>query len=344
MVSGCPKPFCHRNKSALKHNRAGLDTKFGFLLARFELPLLRFGLRRLFVFLLVRIFLLFLLLLLLRLYFGRRRLMRRRRWRRRFGLRWWGVALFRARIYRRRILRWRRRRWPLRRFLNCGWPLGRHGLRVWRWGWPSRLIVNRLIVCRRPVGGVGVGSRWRSGFDYSSACVIGARGRLSTLGSNSCADDRRRRTRRNTGTHNGCRRCDTGDDSGLGESNRWSGRRGSYAGRGRNVAGTGRCKQLRSLNHAYGLQLFGRDANGGGLNRLGADESFTRDRSDGCGIIRVGVVDAVDRHVVDDGGGVGGVVNVGDLRNVNHSCVGDVDVLNVRGTRVVRGQIHVTRA
>src|SRR6202167_1273087 len=105
MVSGCPKPFCHRNKSALKHNRAGLDTKFGFFLARFELPLLRFGLRRLFVFLLVRIFLLFLLLLLLRLYFGRRRLLRRRRWRRRFGLRWWSVALLPARIYRQRVLR-----------------------------------------------------------------------------------------------------------------------------------------------------------------------------------------------------------------------------------------------
>src|ERR1700684_3699696 len=135
MVSGCPKPFCHRNKSALKHNRAGLDTKFGFLLARFELPLLRFGLRRLFVFLLVRIFLLFLLLLLLRLYFGRRRLMRRRRW-------------------------------PLRRFLNCGWPLGRHGLRFWRWSW-ARLIVRAF---RRLRGGSRLSPRRRRS-------ICGRRGR-----------------------------------------------------------------------------------------------------------------------------------------------------------------------
>src|ERR1700678_2893772 len=95
-----------QNLDWLKKSAANAEVCRGFLIARFKLPLLRFGLRRLFVFLLVRFFLLFLLLLLLRLYFGRRRLMRRRRWRRRFGLRWWGVALFRARIYRRRILRW----------------------------------------------------------------------------------------------------------------------------------------------------------------------------------------------------------------------------------------------
>ena len=39
-----------------------------------------------------------------------------------------------------------------------------------------------------------------------------------------------------------------------------------------------------------------------------------------------------------------GVVNVGDLGDVDHSRVGDVNVLNVRGTGVVRRQKHVTRA
>src|SRR3984957_425127 len=269
----------------------------------------------------------------------------------------WCVCRNRSRLKIRSIRRsWRGRRRALRWFFVYGWPLRRYRLRFWRWTWArlivrafnrlwdcGGLIVHRLVVRRRPIV-VRVGSRGRSSLDDGGACGIGACGGLTALRSNSGADDGRRGTWSYTGPNLGRRRCDTGDHSGLRERNGWSGGRRSNASCGRNVAGASGSKGWCSLNHAHGLELLGCDTNGRGLDWPGADKRFSRDSSDGTGIIRVGVVHAVDRHVVDHRGGVVRVVNVSDLRDVDYSRVGDVDVLNVRRTGVVRGQIHIARA
>lgn len=111
----------------------------------------------------------------------------------------------------------------------------------------------------------------------------------------------------------------------------------------RNVAGARRCERS-SLNDVNGLQLLGSDVDAGSRDGPGTDKRFLRNGGNGGRVIRIGVIDAVHGDVVDHGCGVIGVVNVGDLRDVDDARVGHVDIRNVRLADVVRGKIYVARS
>ena len=90
-------------------------------------------------------------------------------------------------------------------------------------------------------------------------------------------------------------------------------------GGGSDVAGA-RGGERSGFGNARGLQLLGGDADRGSCDRLCADERLAGDGGDGGGVIRVGVIDAIDGYVAVDGDVANDddrVVDVGDLRDVD---------------------------
>lgn len=280
------------------------------------------------------------------------------RWRRRLRLLGCGRNVFRRR--RRR----RRRCWPLnwpflrRRFLRS---VGcrRSNLILRRFGRGRICIAGRRIVhgrCGpsgrliRSRGWFDAGVAWRRLSDrvWPSRGLIwfrchGCRRASCGLRAFRCdagADHARSDARSNTGPGRRRRRRDSRNDRLLSERDRrlcgWR----RYACSCGNVAGARGCKR-RSFHDPGALKLFGSHANRSCLYGFRPDKSFARDGSHRGGVIRVRVVNAVDRHVVDDRCRVIGVVDIRYLRDVHHSRIAHIYVLHVRRAGVIGGQVHV---